>query len=45
MGKHLGKKFRMAHHIRRGARRMAYGVVVRADAWRRASRRALRREE
>jgi hypothetical protein len=45
MGKHLGKKVGLSHHIRRGARWMAYAVVVRADAWRRASRRALRREE
>jgi hypothetical protein len=45
LSNHSGKRLRLAHHIRRGARWMAYALAVRADAWRRASRRARQREE
>jgi hypothetical protein len=45
LGKHSAKRLRPAHHIRKGVRWMAYTLAVRADSWRRASRRGRQRKE
>jgi hypothetical protein len=45
LGKHAGKRLRPAHHIRRGARWIAYTVAARADAWWAATRRSRQRKD
>jgi hypothetical protein len=44
LGKQPGTGLRPAHHVRKGARWMAYTLAGRADAWWRASRRARQRK-